>query len=70
MEEVFSRKWLVATIATWIVIIILDEVSYLTWKKLNPGSMYSGIVLKHPTQTSDATTTDNYPNGYRPAVVG
>lgn len=50
MEEVFTRKWFIATIATWIVVILLDELGYYWWKSMNPGTMFSGILVKHPTQ--------------------
>jgi hypothetical protein len=50
MSDVFSKKWLVGVIAGWALILGLDELTYYYWKKLNPGSMYSGILVKHPTQ--------------------
>lgn len=72
MNEIFSRKWLVATIATWVVILMLDELAYIGWKRVNPGSLYSGVLIKHPTQQpqTDFTPTSDYPNGYRPAGAG
>ena len=70
MEEIFSRKWLVATVATWATIIILDEFGYYWWKKVNPGSMWTGLIVKHPTTSTPGDPSDSYPNGYRPAGAG
>jgi len=67
MEEIFTRKWLIATIATWGVIIALDEFAYFWWQKVNPGSQWTGLIIKHPTSSNSGTPTDSYPNGYRPA---
>jgi len=69
MEELFTRKWLVATIATWVVIVVLDEFAYYWWQKINPGSEWTGLIVKHPTQTQGGGVSD-YPNGYRPAGGG
>ena len=70
MNGIFNRKWLVATIATWAVVIALDEMTYYWWKKINPGSSWTGLVAKHPTNTWQDTGENNYPNGYRPAGAG
>ena len=70
MREVFNRKWLVATIATWAVVIGLDELTYYWWKKINPGSSWTGLVAKHPTQDQPSAPGDSYPNGFRPAGAG
>lgn len=51
MNDIFNRKWLIGVVAGWALILGLDELTYYYWKKLNPGSMYSGILVKHPTQT-------------------
>jgi len=67
MEEIFSRKWLIATIATWVTIIVLDEFAYYWWKKVNPGSSWTGLIVKHPTTSTQGEPSDSYPNGYRPA---
>jgi hypothetical protein len=67
MEEVFSQKWFIATVATWVTIIILDEFAYYWWKKINPGSQWTGLIVKHPLQTQTGTGMSDYPNGYRPA---
>ena len=67
MEEVFTSKWFVATVATWVVIIILDEFAYYWWKKVNPGSTWTGLIVKHPLSSNEGEPSDNYPNGYRPA---
>jgi hypothetical protein len=57
MEEVFSKKWFIATMAGWVVLFILDELTYYWWKSLNPGSMYTGVLVKHPTQTPGTPTS-------------
>jgi hypothetical protein len=57
MRDIFTTKWFIATVAGWIVLIILDELTYYWWKDLNPGSLYSGILVKHPTQQPGTATS-------------
>jgi hypothetical protein len=51
VRDIFNRNWFIATIATWIVVVVLDELVYYWWRDLNPGSMYTGIIAKHPPTT-------------------
>lgn len=57
MNEVFTKKWFLATVAGWLLILGLDEITYYWWRQMNPGSMYSGILVKHPTQTWPSQNT-------------
>ena len=57
MGEIFTTKWFIATIVGWIVIIALDEIAYYWWKDMNPGTMYSGILVKHPLQLPGTATS-------------
>jgi len=69
MNELFTRKWLLATIIGWLVLILLDELAYYWWKDLNPGSQYAGILVKHPLTPTPATSGTGQANGYRPGGV-
>jgi len=69
MNDLFSRKWILATIVAWLFILLLDEASYYIWKQLNPGSSYSGIVVKHPPSADQAGSGSKIANGYRPGNV-
>jgi hypothetical protein len=66
-EGLFSRTWFVSVIAGWVAILVLDELAYYWWKKINPGSTWSGILVKHPPTVEDNTGSNSIPNGYRPA---
>lgn len=52
MRDIFTGKWLAATIAGWVLLLLLDELAYYWWKKMNPGSMYTGMLVKHPLTTN------------------
>ena len=67
MNDLFSRRWVIATIVAWLFIVLLDELSYNLWKEVNPGSQYTGLIVKHPTTGYPDTTTGEIANGYRPA---
>lgn len=66
MNGLFSRKWFVSVIAVWITVMMLDELAFLWWKKVNPGSLWSGLIVKHPLQ-DQPTQGNDFPNGHRPA---
>jgi hypothetical protein len=55
MKDIFTKEWFIATVAAWVVIVLIDEVVYYWWKSLNPGSMYSGILAKHPITNNPNT---------------
>lgn len=57
MKDIFTAKWFIATVVGWLVIVALDELTYYWWKDLNPGSMYSGILVKHPIQQPGTATS-------------
>lgn len=67
MNEIFTRKWLISVVSVWIVVLILDELAFTWWRKVNPGSAWSGLFVKHPLTPTDNTDGEGYPNGYRPA---
>ena len=66
MTDVFTRKWFIATIATWFVVFAFDELVYYWWKQIHPGSQYSGLFVKHPTTSQAGNNVAGYPNGFRP----
>lgn len=63
MNDIFTSKWFIATIAGWILILALDELTYYWWKDMNPGSKFTGILVKHPTQTWQTIGVDQNATG-------
>lgn len=70
MTEIFSRKWILATIVAWLFIILLDELSWLVWRQITPGSMWQGLIVHHPLTPYPTDQGGSIPNGYRPAGAG
>lgn len=62
-----NRKWFVLVITVWVAVLLLDELAFLWWRKVNPGSLWSGLFVKHPLQNQQSVSMSDYPNGYRPA---
>lgn len=67
MSQLFSRKWILATVIAWLFIVLLDELTYNLWKEVNPGSQYTGLIVRHPTTGYPEDSNQGVPNGYRPA---
>lgn len=67
MNDVFTSKWFISVIAVWITVLVLDELAFLWWRKVNPGSLWGGLLVRHPNIQDSNVPTDSYPNGYRPA---
>lgn len=68
MTDLFSRRWIIATIIAWLFIVLVDELGYYLWNKVNPGSQYTGLIVKHPLQSYPTENPGgSVANGYRPA---
>lgn len=70
MMELFDRKWFITLVASWFVIIILDELAHYWWKDLNPGHIFAKAMMSPPKPTQNPFPDEfgsGYPNGYRPA---
>ena len=67
MNNILSRKWMVSVVVAWAFLMLMDELMYTFWKRVNPGSMWTGILVKHPITAYPTETTGDVANGYRPA---
>jgi hypothetical protein len=67
MTDLFSRKWIIATVIAWLFIILLDELSWAAWRQFMPNSQWKGLIVKHPITPYPTDQGGGIPNGYRPA---
>lgn len=59
---------IVGIAAVVLFFILLDEYAYAAWKRLHPGSLWTGLRPgPYPLQTWGEYPGISYPNGYRPA---
>lgn len=56
LSDIFNKRWFIGTIAAWVIIMGLDELFYYWWRDLNPGSKFSGVIVKHPLQDPGSPT--------------
>lgn len=61
----FSKRWFLTTVATWLFIMLLDELTYYWWKSYHPESVFSGVLVKHPIQNNPPPTA-----GTQPPMIG
>jgi hypothetical protein len=67
VKEIINRKWFFTVVSAWLLILILDEIAFHWFHKVNPASLWSGLYIKHPPVDQPDIQRTGYPNGYRPA---